>query len=121
MRAPPAIARDDRPDTNPAQAAPFWQLASRCYEDRCAQVRLVGRASVVDGARAKRGPIVFLLWGRRAQAKGSRIDRNRHIVIESPHPSPYSSWRGFAGSRPFGRANEALGQHGAPEIDWCLE
>ncbi len=77
--------------------------------------------AVVDAVAAKRGPIVFLLWGRRAQAKGSRIDRNRHIVIESPHPSPYSSWRGFVGSRPFGRANEALGQRGAPEIDWCLE
>ncbi len=69
-----------------------------------------------DGDR----PIVFVLWGSYAQRKGSIIDRNRHHVIASPHPSPLSAHRGFFGSRPFSRINALLEGLGEEPIDWWL-
>ncbi|WP_044894909.1 uracil-DNA glycosylase [Bacillus alveayuensis] len=63
-------------------------------------------------------PIVFILWGRHAQAKKEMIDTDRHFIIESPHPSPFSANRGFFGSRPFSRTNAFLKQIGEEEIDW---
>lgn len=75
-------------------------------------------------AVAKRAePSVFILWGSHAQAKASRIaplTDGPHCVIASPHPSPLSAYRGFFGSRPFGRANAFLAQHGRGPIDWRL-
>ena len=68
----------------------------------------------------ERESLVFLLWGSYAQKKGSFIDRNRHLVLEGPHPSPLSAHRGFFGGRYFSRANEWLGSHGLPEVDWSL-
>lgn len=65
-------------------------------------------------------PLVFILWGSYAQQKGAFIDRNRHMVIQSPHPSPFSAHRGFLGSRPFSRTNAFLEQHNLPKIDWAL-
>ncbi|WP_243293001.1 uracil-DNA glycosylase [Bacillus sp. FJAT-47783] len=65
-------------------------------------------------------PIVFILWGRHAQAKKEMIDGSRHFIIESPHPSPFSANRGFFGSRPFSRTNQLLKQIGTEEIDWCI-
>ncbi|MGG4146449.1 uracil-DNA glycosylase [Paenibacillus algorifonticola] len=65
-------------------------------------------------------PIVFILWGKHAQDKASRIDRSRHHLIASPHPSPYSADRGFFGSKPFSRANAFLRSIGSEEIDWQL-
>ena len=62
--------------------------------------------------------LVFILWGAYAQRKGAFIDRSRHCVIESAHPSPLSAHRGFFGSRPFARANEYLAAHGIPPIVW---
>ena len=62
--------------------------------------------------------LVFLLWGAYAQKKGKAIDRDRHLVIESAHPSPLSAYRGFFGSRPFSRINEYLANRGQPPIDW---
>ena len=74
--------------------------------------------AVIDAASA--GPeTVFVLWGRQAQAKRPRIDP-RHTVIASAHPSPLSARTGFFGSRPFSRANEALGAAGRGAIDWRL-
>jgi len=64
--------------------------------------------------------LVFILWGGYARKKGAKIDRNRHLVITSPHPSPLSSYRGFFGSRPFSRANAYLEAHGKTPIDWRL-
>jgi len=64
--------------------------------------------------------VVFILWGAYAQKKGSFIDRVRHLVIESPHPSPFSADRGFFGSRPFSRANDYLRSKNRPEIDWLI-
>lgn len=62
--------------------------------------------------------LVFILWGAYAQRKGAFIDRSRHCVIESPHPSPLSASRGFFGSRPFSRANAYLISQGKAPIEW---
>ena len=62
--------------------------------------------------------LAFLLWGSYAQKKGRIIDRSRHLVIESPHPSPLSAHRGFFGSRPFSRVNQFLIEQGSEPIDW---
>jgi len=62
--------------------------------------------------------LVFLLWGGPAQKLGKNIDRTRHVVIESVHPSPLSSYRGFFGSRPFSKINLALTQFKQSQIDW---
>lgn len=66
----------------------------------------------------KREHLVFILWGNYAKAKGAHIDRTKHLVIESPHPSPFSAYSGFFGSRPFSRANAYLSDHGEAPIDW---
>lgn len=65
-------------------------------------------------------PMVFMLWGSHAQQKGAFIDDKRHLVIRSPHPSPFSAHRGFLGSRPFSRANAFLESHGLEPIDWTI-
>ncbi|MBR2364608.1 MAG: uracil-DNA glycosylase, partial [Lentisphaeria bacterium] len=65
--------------------------------------------------------IVFLLWGAPAQKKIPLIDTNRHTVITSAHPSPLSAHRGFFGSRPFSRCNEALLRNGEEPVNWELE
>ncbi len=62
--------------------------------------------------------LVFLLWGSFAQKKGEFIDRNRHLVLSSPHPSPLSSYRGFFGNKHFSRTNDYLQQHGIEPIRW---
>lgn len=62
--------------------------------------------------------IVFILWGSDAIRRGAFINRNRHLVIESPHPSPLSAHRGFFGSRPFSKANEYLSAHGKTPVIW---
>ena len=61
-----------------------------------------------------------MLWGAAARKKKSFVDTTRHTVIESPHPSPLSAHRGFFGSKPFSRANEALSAAGREPVDWCL-
>jgi uracil-DNA glycosylase len=62
--------------------------------------------------------VVFLLWGAYAQKKGEIIDRNKHLVLMSAHPSPFSADRGFFGCRHFSKANEYLKSKGLKEIDW---
>lgn len=62
--------------------------------------------------------LVFILWGSYAQKKGAFIDRNRHLVLTSPHPSPLSAYQGFFGNRHFSTANKYLAQHGKSEIIW---
>ncbi len=64
--------------------------------------------------------LVFLLWGSHAQKKGQHISRARHLVLESPHPSPLSAHRGFIGNGHFSRTNAWLLQHGKAPIDWQL-
>ena len=74
--------------------------------------------AVVRALAERREHLVFILWGSYAQRKGAFIDRGRHLVIESPHPSPLSAFRGFFGSKPFSRANAYLTQHGMAPIAW---
>lgn len=64
--------------------------------------------------------LVFALWGRHAQQKKSLIDQGRHRTIEAAHPSPLSAGRGFFGSKPFSKINNALHSLGEPPIDWQL-
>lgn len=68
----------------------------------------------------EREHLVFLLWGSYAQRKGQLIDRNRHLVLEAPHPSPLSAHRGFLGCRHFSQANAYLQRHGIEPIAWQL-
>ncbi len=62
--------------------------------------------------------LVFILWGNYAKHKGAIIDRKKHYVIESPHPSPFSAHQGFFGSKPFSKTNEYLLRQGKTPIDW---
>ncbi|MCT4602894.1 MAG: uracil-DNA glycosylase [Marinifilum sp.] len=64
--------------------------------------------------------LVFLLWGSYAQKKGAQINESRHLVLRSPHPSPYSADRGFFGNKHFSKANSYLEQKGKAPIDWSL-
>ncbi len=66
----------------------------------------------------RREHLVFMLWGSHAQKKGQFIDRSRHLVLESPHPSPLSASRGFLGNRHFSRANQYLQAQGRAPADW---
>jgi len=74
--------------------------------------------AVIHALAERRENLVFILWGSYAQRKGAFIDRSRHCVIESAHPSPLSAHRGFFGSKPFSRANEYLAAHGKPAVIW---
>jgi uracil-DNA glycosylase len=62
--------------------------------------------------------LVFFLWGAYAQKKGEAIDRTKHLVLESVHPSPLSAARGFFGNRHFSSCNAYLSDHGIEPIDW---
>lgn len=66
-------------------------------------------------------PIVFLLWGRPAQMKKSMLNNPKHLILEAPHPSPLSAYRGFFGCRHFSKTNEFLIQNGLEPIDWQIE
>ena len=66
----------------------------------------------------QREHLVFILWGNYAKAKGAHIDRSKHCVIESPHPSPFAAHSGFFGSKPFSKANAYLKSTGQIPIDW---
>ena len=68
----------------------------------------------------QRQHLVFILWGSYAQHKGAAIDRSKHLVITSPHPSPFSAHRGFFGSRPFSQANTYLRRNNKTPINWQL-
>ncbi len=67
----------------------------------------------------EREGIVFILWGNYAKQKGAHIDRTKHLVIESAHPSPLSAHNGFFGSKPFSKANAYLMNRGEKVIDWA--
>ena len=66
-------------------------------------------------------PIVYLLWGRNAQNKKWMLTNPKHLVLEAPHPSPFSASRGFFGCRHFSRTNEFLKEHGIEPVDWQIE
>ncbi len=66
-------------------------------------------------------PIVFILWGRPAQMKRSMLNNPKHLILEAPHPSPLSAYRGFFGSKPFSKTNNFLIANRMIPIDWQIE
>lgn len=84
-----------------------------------------GWSALVDQAVkavSERQPaVVFLLWGGPARQRAGLVDKTRHLVIESGHPSPLNRMRDFRGTRPFSRANAWLEAHGLTPVDWRLE
>jgi uracil-DNA glycosylase len=75
---------------------------------------------VIRAVNAKPERVVFILWGSSARRKRDLVDRSRHVIIESAHPSPLSAHNGFFGSRPFSRANRALEEAGRSPVDWRI-
>ncbi|NOX48864.1 MAG: uracil-DNA glycosylase [Chlorobi bacterium] len=76
--------------------------------------------SIIRKLSAEKENLVFILWGNYARAKKSMIDTEKHFIVESPHPSPFSAHSGFFGSRPFSKTNDYLVQVGKGPIDWSL-
>ena len=74
--------------------------------------------AVIKKISDKREHIVFLLWGSFARSKKTLIDTNKHLVLEAPHPSPFSAHTGFFDAGHFSKTNQYLRQHGKPEINW---
>jgi uracil-DNA glycosylase len=77
--------------------------------------------AVINKLSHERESLVFVLWGRHAQSKGRVIDREKHLVLESAHPSPFSARLGFFGSRPFSLINNYLEQKKQSKIDWMRD
>lgn len=75
---------------------------------------------VIEKISKHKSGVVFLLWGRYAQAKEALIDGDRHLVLKSAHPSPLSAYNGFYGCKHFSRTNAYLEQQGKSGIDWSL-
>ncbi len=76
---------------------------------------------VIKVLSEKKENIIFILWGNFAQEKAEFIDINKHHIIKSKHPSPFSAYSGFFGSKPFSKTNEILKTLGKIEIDWNLK
>lgn len=74
--------------------------------------------NVISHLNREKENLVFFLWGAYAQKKGEAIDRSRHLVLESVHPSPLSASRGFFGNKHFSRCNEYLAANGKDAVDW---
>lgn len=77
--------------------------------------------AAIEALNKEQRPIVFILWGKPAQMKKSMLNNPGHLILEAPHPSPLSAYRGFFGSKPFSKANEFLKAHGEKPIDWQIE
>ena len=73
---------------------------------------------IIKEISEKKENVVFVLWGAFAQKKASLIDETKHFIIQSAHPSPFSVYRGFYGSRPFSKINDYLKLKGKKPIDW---
>ena len=74
--------------------------------------------AVIRKLSDERENLVFILWGNYAKKKGAHIDRSKHLVIESAHPSPFAANYGFFGSKPFSKTNDYLEEYGKKPIDW---
>lgn len=74
--------------------------------------------SIIKQISTEKSHVVFLLWGKYAQAKASLIDAEKHLVLTAPHPSPFSAYTGFFGSKHFSQTNEYLKNHTYTPIDW---
>ena len=77
--------------------------------------------AVIRAVDAQDRPIVFLLWGRPAQMKKSMLHNPKHLILEAPHPSPLSAYRGFFGCKHFSQTNAFLENNGLAPIDWQIE
>ncbi len=77
--------------------------------------------SVISALSSGRDKLVFLLWGKYAQNKRSLIDTSKHFILEAPHPSPLSVYRGFFGCRHFSQTNQLLVDAGLSPVDWKLD
>ena len=75
---------------------------------------------IIKVLNQKEEPVVFILWGNFAKEKANLITNKQHLVIESPHPSPFSARYGFFGSKPFSKTNNFLKEHHLKEIDWNI-
>ena len=75
----------------------------------------------IEEVNKKEEPVVFIFWGNYARAKKVLITNPKHLVLESAHPSPFSAYNGFFGSRPFSKTNEFLIANGIKPIDWNIE
>ena len=76
---------------------------------------------VIKIINKKETPVVFILWGSYAREKKKLITNPIHYIIESAHPSPFSAYNGFFGSKPFSKANQFLKKNNQKEINWCVE
>lgn len=74
--------------------------------------------AVIKVLNEEKTGLVFILWGAYAQKKGAIIDKNRHFVLSSAHPSPFSAYNGFFGNKHFSKTNQYLSDKGIKEIDW---
>lgn len=74
--------------------------------------------AVIKYLNTEKDHLVFILWGNDARSKKALIDRNKHLILESPHPSPLSAYHGFFGSKPFSKTNSQLKLWNKTEIDW---
>lgn len=77
--------------------------------------------AVIKAVNEQDKPIVFILWGRPAQLKKAMLNNPKHLILEAPHPSPLSSYRGFFGSKPFSKTNLFLKEQGLEPVDWQIE
>nr|WP_315025099.1 uracil-DNA glycosylase [uncultured Aminipila sp.] len=77
--------------------------------------------AVIRSVNEQDRPIVYFLWGRPAQSKKKMLTNPKHLILEAPHPSPLSAYRGFFGCKHFSKANEFLMTNGAEPIDWQIE
>ncbi len=77
--------------------------------------------AAIRAVNEKDAPVVFILWGSAAQQKRRMLNNPKHLILQSPHPSPLSAYRGFFGSRPFSKTNRFLEANGQTPIDWQIE
>lgn len=75
---------------------------------------------VIETISQEKEDIIFILWGKFAQVKETLIDTKKHVIIKSAHPSPFSAYAGFFGSKPFSKTNKILKDLSKEEIDWGL-
>lgn len=76
--------------------------------------------AVIHAVNEQDRPIVFILWGRPAQMKKKMLTNPKHFILEAPHPSPLSAYRGFFGSKPFSKTNAFLTSNGEEPINWQI-
>nr|WP_297768789.1 uracil-DNA glycosylase [uncultured Butyrivibrio sp.] len=77
--------------------------------------------AIIRAVNEQDRPIVYMLWGKPAQMKKSMLNNPKHLILEAPHPSPLSAYRGFFGCKHFSQCNEFLKKNGIAPIDWQIE